>query len=126
MLVEARNDENQVLAQIHVALLKAHNRLIDEGLGFFDAQRVLRWHYQYAVLNDYLPHVTSPTVTGLLGNLLSLNIGTLLSPGLLGQILRSGLPVELQRMLANPSMTPVEFWSQRSASATARCGGPTG
>ena len=109
VLVERRNDENQIIAQIHIALLKAHNRLIDEGMSFFDAQRVLRWHYQYAVINDYLPHVSSASAAGLLANLLSLNVATLLSPGLLGQLLRSGLPLELQRMLANPSTTPVEF-----------------
>jgi hypothetical protein len=109
ILVEARNDENQILSQIHVAMLKAHNRLIDEGRSFADAQRILRWHYQYAVLNDWLPHITSNTTSSLLANLLSLNINTLLSPGLLGQVLRAGLPLELRRMLANPSMTPIEF-----------------
>jgi len=28
---DPRNDENQVIAQIHVAFLRAHNRLIDQG-----------------------------------------------------------------------------------------------
>ncbi len=109
VLVEARNDENQILAQIHVAMLKAHNRLIDMGLSFADAQRVLRHHYQYAVLNDWLPHITSQTTASLLAQLLSLNVSTLLSPGLVGQLLRAGLPLELRRMLADPSMTPIEF-----------------
>ena len=31
---DPRNDENQIIAQIHVAFLRAHNKLIDEGLSF--------------------------------------------------------------------------------------------
>lgn len=57
VLVEKRNDENQIISQIHVAFLKAHNRLIDEGLSFATAQRTLQLHYQMLVAQDYLPHV---------------------------------------------------------------------
>lgn len=60
ILVEKRNDENQVISQIHVAFLKAHNKLIDQGLSFVDARAVLTAHYRLAVQNDYLPHVLSP------------------------------------------------------------------
>ena len=66
ILVEARNDENQIISQIHVALLKAHNRLVGEGLGVVDAQRG-HGGATRRVLNEFVPHVTSPTVTGLLG-----------------------------------------------------------
>jgi hypothetical protein len=37
---EGRNDENQVIAQIHVAFLRAHNRLIDEGYSFQKAREL--------------------------------------------------------------------------------------
>jgi hypothetical protein len=58
ILVERRNDENQVISQMHLMFLKAHNRLIDEGHSFKGAQRILRHHYQYAIVHDYLPHIT--------------------------------------------------------------------
>jgi len=60
ILIEARNDENQVLSQIHVAFLLAHNRLIDEGATFAQAQAKLQQHYQYAIVHDYLPHILVP------------------------------------------------------------------
>lgn len=60
ILVEKRNDENQVLAQIHVAFLKAHNRLIDQGLSFEAARTKLAHHYRLAVSQDYLVDVLTP------------------------------------------------------------------
>ena len=57
VLVEKRNDENQIIAQLHLAALKFHNRLIDEGHSFASAQRLTQWHYQWVVMHDYLPHV---------------------------------------------------------------------
>jgi Animal haem peroxidase len=60
ILVERRNDENQVLSQIHVAMLKAHNRLVDEGASFAEAQLTLQRHYQAAIVADYLPHILIP------------------------------------------------------------------
>ena len=50
ILVEKRNDENQVLSQVHVAMLKAHNRLVDEGYTFGRARSTLQHHYQAAVV----------------------------------------------------------------------------
>jgi Animal haem peroxidase len=52
-----RNDENALVVQMHVAVVKFHNRLIEEGHSFAEAQRLTRWHYQWVVVNDYLPHV---------------------------------------------------------------------
>jgi hypothetical protein len=57
ILVEGRNDENQIISQIERAFMLAHNRLIDEGLSFDRARRVLTLHYQWAVLHDFLPHI---------------------------------------------------------------------
>jgi hypothetical protein len=57
ILIEPRNDENLIIAQIHLAVQKFHNRLIEEGASFNDARRLTQWHYQWVVLNDYLPHV---------------------------------------------------------------------
>jgi hypothetical protein len=52
-----RNDENLIVLQLHVAFARFHNRLVDQGLSFKEAQRLTRLHYQYLVLNDYLPKV---------------------------------------------------------------------
>jgi Animal haem peroxidase len=52
-----RNDENVIIAQMHLAFIMFHNRLIDEGYSFADARRLTQWHYQFIVVNDYLPHV---------------------------------------------------------------------
>ena len=46
VLIEGRNDENLVIAQLHIAFQKFHNALIDQGLSFSDAQRTVRWHWQ--------------------------------------------------------------------------------
>ena len=57
LLIEPRNDENLIIAQIHLAVQKFHNRLIEEGKSFNEARRLTQWHYQWVVVNDYLPHV---------------------------------------------------------------------
>lgn len=57
ILVEGRNDENEIISQIHVAFLRAHNRLIDEGHPFTEAQTILRHAWQRIVLDEYLPAV---------------------------------------------------------------------
>ena len=92
ILVERRNDENQILSQIHVAFLKFHNRLIDENRSFADAQRILQHHYQWAVVNDYFPHV--------------LDGDNALDDIIAGRIT---IPLDRLRLLLNPNMTPVEF-----------------
>src|SRR4051812_17661139 len=54
ILVEPRNDENQIIAQEHIAFAKAHNRLIDLGASFDEARSILTAHYRNIVLNDFL------------------------------------------------------------------------
>jgi hypothetical protein len=67
---DARNDENLVIAQTHLLFLRFHNRIAtllkDQAVPtsqLFDrtAQQV-RWHYQWLVLNDFLPKVLSTAV----------------------------------------------------------------
>lgn len=62
ILAEGRNDENQVIAQLHVAFLRAHNRLIDDGYGFGNARQLMRWRYQWIVVHEFLQEVLDPTV----------------------------------------------------------------
>ena len=73
---DPRQDENLILAQLHVAFLKLHNLVIDQpdelnasphyrGKGdsdFAATQRVVRWHYQWVVRHDYLETVLDPMV----------------------------------------------------------------
>ena len=62
---DPRNDVHLPISQLHVAFLRAHNRLVDrlreDGVGdeavFAEAQRALRWHLQWIVLHDYLPRL---------------------------------------------------------------------
>jgi LysM repeat protein len=62
LIGDPRNDENTIVSQLHVAFLKAHNRLVDEGHDFAHARRILRQHYQHVVLHDFLRRVADPVV----------------------------------------------------------------
>jgi hypothetical protein len=63
LIGDPRNDVHLFVNQLHVALIHAHNllvkRLREDGepeSGVFDeARRALTWHYQWVVLNDFLP-----------------------------------------------------------------------
>ena len=57
ILVEHRNDENLIIAQIHLSFLRLHNELIDQGMSFDEAHDTVVEAYRYVVLNDYLPQI---------------------------------------------------------------------
>ena len=61
LIADKRNDENVIVSQLHGIFLQLHNRLVDApemaGSSFEDIQRMVRWHYQYVVLNDFLPRI---------------------------------------------------------------------
>ena len=59
VLVERRNDENQILAQIHAAFLAFHNTQVDAGLGFDQARAVTVAAYRHIVRTEFLPHIVS-------------------------------------------------------------------
>jgi len=53
---DPRNDENALVSQLQTLFLRFHNRLIDDqGMSFWEAQRSLRFHYQWMLINDFLP-----------------------------------------------------------------------
>lgn len=54
---DPRNDENQLVAQVHLAFINLHNWLVDQGYDFETARRFTRWHYQWIVLRDFLPRL---------------------------------------------------------------------
>ena len=57
ILVETRNDENQILSQFHVAMLLFHNNLVDalNIKNFNRAMNTVIKYYQWAILHDFLP-----------------------------------------------------------------------
>lgn len=63
VLGDNRNDENMMISGLHCAFLLAHNEALDRaravGLdgeeAFNEARRQLRWHYQWLILNEWLP-----------------------------------------------------------------------
>src|SRR5438132_2444873 len=78
---DPRQDENLILAQLHVAFLKLHNKTIaqpgllaaspyyrkgqagkDDLTDFEAARRVVMWHYQWIVRHDYLKKIIDPDI----------------------------------------------------------------
>jgi nucleoid-associated protein YgaU len=62
LIGDPRNDENLIVAQLHLAFLKAHNTLVGQGRSFEEARRLLRQHYQHLVIHDFLRRVADPRV----------------------------------------------------------------
>jgi hypothetical protein len=68
LIGDARNDVHALISQLHVQVLGAHNaleaRLERAGLPavqrFAAAQQLLRWHYQWVVLHEYLDVTVGP------------------------------------------------------------------
>ena len=56
LIGDKRNDENVIVSQLHGAMLRFHNKLVDQdpAASFGDIQQQVRWHYQWIVVNDFL------------------------------------------------------------------------
>ena len=59
---DPRNDENTIVAQLHTAFLRAHNKLVDRWHSFTEPRRVMRQHYQYLVINEFLMQVADKKI----------------------------------------------------------------
>ncbi len=63
---DPRNDENLLVAQLHVTFVRFHNRVVDhlraQGVAtpqlFERARRQVTWHYQWIVLHEFLDTIT--------------------------------------------------------------------
>ena len=65
LIGDVRSDENLILSQLHLAFLLFHNACVDQvrtntGLTspsavFNEAQRLVRWHYQWILVHEFLP-----------------------------------------------------------------------
>jgi hypothetical protein len=63
ILVEHRNDENEIIAQVHIMFLKFHNAIADQfNTGFEDTRKMVLQHYQWAVIHEFLPEVAGQDV----------------------------------------------------------------
>jgi hypothetical protein len=67
IIADARNDENVVISQLHLAMLRFHNAVVAQiktdpanatltpERVFATARRTVRWHYQWIVVHEFLP-----------------------------------------------------------------------
>ena len=70
LIGDPRNDSHMLMSQLHLAILKAHNAFVDEARlagaphdrVFDEAARQLRWHYQWLVLNEFMPALVGHTL----------------------------------------------------------------
>ena len=82
ILGDKRNDENRIVAQIQSVFIAFHNKVVDDaamiaaaGGDFADGQSrfrtaamLVRWHYQWLVVNDFLPRILE---TGMVAEVLN-------------------------------------------------------
>jgi hypothetical protein len=61
---DPRNDENVIISQLHHAMLKFHNQVVDllvtaafPGDIFAEAKKIVTHHYQWCVVHDFLPRI---------------------------------------------------------------------
>lgn len=73
LLGDPRNDENILVGQLQLTMLKFHNRVVQHvrdnperkrgsETTFEAAQRIVRWHYQWMVVHDFLRRVVGPNM----------------------------------------------------------------
>ncbi len=86
LIGDPRNDENMILSQLELAFMKCHNAIVDgliagtfkdvfglpatsnedteggENTVFLAAQQLLRWHYQWMVLHEFLPVICGKNI----------------------------------------------------------------
>lgn len=64
LIGDPRNDENSIVSQLQGLFLRFHNRMTEEHpqLSFAEVAQRVRFHYQYIVLNDFLPRIVHSSV----------------------------------------------------------------
>lgn len=73
LIGDPRNDENIFVSQLQLTMLKFHNKVIDlvkkeatlrtgSETDFEAAQRIVRWHYQWMVVHDFLRRTVGDTM----------------------------------------------------------------
>lgn len=64
LIGDPRNDENSIVSQFQGLLLRFHNRMVQRNrdLTFEEIQRLVRFHYHYLILHDFLPRIVTSEV----------------------------------------------------------------
>src|SRR5437773_1072884 len=70
LLGDSRNDENLIVSQLALGVIKYHNKVVDappftgvsEERRFDEGRRIVRWHYQWAVIHDFLTRLVGTEV----------------------------------------------------------------
>ena len=64
LIGDKRNDENLIVSQLHSAFIGFHNKVADrfaagipDGQKLEEIQRMVRWHYQWLALHQFLPTI---------------------------------------------------------------------
>ena len=65
IIADPRNDQTEIILQLHVAMQMFHNKLVDQmrrqllprSAVFEAARRMARWHYQWMVIHEFLPAI---------------------------------------------------------------------
>ena len=64
LIGDPRNDENRIVSQIQLNMLRFHNKMCDElsgeysgGALFEHAREAVTWHYQWCVVHDFLTKI---------------------------------------------------------------------
>ncbi|MEQ1764252.1 MAG: peroxidase family protein, partial [Pyrinomonadaceae bacterium] len=60
LIGDPRNDENTIISQLHLAFLLSHNAIVTRGHDFEEARTLLRQHYQWMVIHDFLKKICDP------------------------------------------------------------------
>ena len=84
LIGDPRNDTHVLISQMQVAFIGAHNMMVDrfreDGVAeaelFDEARRALVWHYQWLIVNEFLPGVVGPELVAELAD-----TGSSLLPG---------------------------------------------
>jgi len=69
LIGDARNDENLIVGSLHSLMIRFHNKIVDDVRAqrpawtnaqvFVEARKQVTWYYQWAVLSDFLPQMSS-------------------------------------------------------------------
>src|SRR3954469_23316898 len=70
LIGDPRNDENLIVSQLQVAFINFHNAIVTRERSPKEkssellrrAQQIVRWHYQWIVIHDFLPRITGDAV----------------------------------------------------------------
>lgn len=74
LIGDPRNDVTAIVAQLHLLFMRFHNAVVDHlshagtvrepDSVFEEAQRLVRWHYQWLVVHEFLPTVVGEATAG--------------------------------------------------------------